>query len=253
MNIVIIEDEAKAANGLKKIIENGIPGACVPAILGSVKSSLDWFQKNAMPDLIFSDVQLSDGLSFEIFKQADISCPAIFCTAYDQYAIDAFTANGIDYLLKPIDEEKLVRAVQKLQKLKSHFQPPAKPALSIQKAADQIITQPKSALLVYYRDNIIPLKVTEIRLIYAVGGIVRIYAAGDKLYFINETLDELEAQLPTTLFFKANRQFIINKELILSVHQHFGRKLSIKMKCEVPETIVVSKAKASEFLKWLQS
>ncbi|MDX3915610.1 MAG: LytTR family DNA-binding domain-containing protein [Pseudosphingobacterium sp.] len=254
MKILIVEDEAKAGKSLKAMIENNIDNADVMAMLPSVKSALNWFAENPPPELIFSDIQLSDGLSFEIYKHIEILCPIIFCTAYDQYAIDAFNTYGIDYLLKPIDEEKLIQAVAKFARFKSFFEKEnARQKEALLKAEEQITNPGKSAILVYFQDKIIPVKVTDIRFFYATAGINGIYTFSGKIHYINQTLDELESELSSYQFFKANRQFIINRECILSVHQYFGRRLLVKLHTEVPENILVSKVRASDFLKWLSA
>lgn len=250
MKILIIEDEIKAAKELKRIIEENIADAEIMEILNSVKDSVRWFQENPMPDLIFSDIQLADGLSFSIFQNVEILCPVIFCTAYDQYAIDAFDTNSIDYLLKPIEEDKLVKAVKKFKKFKEYYQDEN---TKIRLASNQITNTPKSTLLVYFQEKIIPVKTEDISFFYATGGVNRIYTKQGKMFHINITLDELETQLSASQFFKANRQFIINRESILSIHHYFGRKFLIKLNYETPEEITISKGKSSEFMKWMES
>ncbi|MEP2026824.1 MAG: LytTR family DNA-binding domain-containing protein [Reichenbachiella sp.] len=254
MKVLIIEDEAKAGKSLKAMIENNMDTAEVLAIIPSVKSALKWFEENAMPELIFSDIQLSDGLSFEIYRNLEITCPIIFCTAYDEYAIDAFNTNSIDYLLKPIDEEKLTQSINKFSNLKSFFEKEkTKQKEALAKVEEQIVHPAISTILVYFQDKIIPIKVADTLFFYAKGGINKVYTSGGKMYHINHTLDELESKLSPYQFFKASRQFIINRECIHSVHQYFGRRLYIQVKIETPEKILVSKVRAAMFLNWLSS
>ncbi|MCG8328994.1 MAG: LytTR family DNA-binding domain-containing protein [Chitinophagales bacterium] len=254
MKILIIEDEAKAGKALKTMIEKNINSAEVLDILPSVKSALKWFEEHRLPELIFSDIQLSDGLSFEIFRNIEITCPIIFCTAYDEYAIEAFNTNGIDYLLKPIDEEKLTLSIDKYAKLKSYFEgEEAKQKEALIKVEEQISYPGKSTILVYFQDKIIPIKVADVLFFYAKAGIIKVYTSAGKMYHINKTLDELSSELSSYQFFKASRQFIINRECIHSVEQYFGRRLYVKVNIETPEKILISKVRTSMFLNWLSS
>lgn len=254
MKILIIEDEAKAGKSLEAMIEKSIGTAKVLGILPSVKTALRWFKDNQMPELIFSDIQLSDGLSFEIYRNITVSCPIIFCTAYDEYAIVAFKTNGIDYLLKPIDEEKLTLSIDKFSKLKSYFERgKARQKEALIKVEEQISYPGKSTILVYFQDKIIPIKVADVLFFYAKAGIIKVYTSNGKMYHINKPLDDLSSELSSYQFFKASRQFIINRECIHSVEQYFGRRLYVKVNIDTPEKILISKVRTSLFLNWLSS
>src|SRR3989339_245967 len=174
MKIVIIEDELLTAEDLKNTILDIEPDARVIAILSSIKEAVFYFQKNERPDLIFSDIQLGDGLSFEIFKEIPITTPVIFCTAYDEYALQAFKANGIDYILKPFDEKAVRTALGKFVKLKD-------PGPDLQK---QIRQAPHSSLLVYQRDKIFPIRLCDVALIYVENEITHLLTFEKKIFTI---------------------------------------------------------------------
>lgn len=170
--ILIIEDEIKAAKELRRMLEDTYPEAKIMGILSSVEESIEWLNQHPSPDLIFSDIQLADGLSFDIFKAVKIQAPVIFCTAFDEYAIRAFETNGIDYLLKPIDKERLQQGLSKLNTLKNAFKAPNTPLenlLSVLKPSH------KSTLLVYFKDKILPIKAHEIAFFYYENGTLAAY------------------------------------------------------------------------------
>lgn len=253
MKVIIIEDEARTAHELKDMllgIDNDIH---VVAILGSVSTALDWFAKHPMPELIFSDIELGDGLSFELFKKISIEVPIIFCTAFDEYAIRAFEANGIDYLLKPIDEVMLQKSLEKYMRFKDHLLHGAQRALNIERVIDQIEIAYKQTLLVDYREKIIPVKLKDVGFIYTENGVVYLEMENNKRFTIPYTLEQLESMLDPHQFFRANRQFILNRDFIENIEYYFNRKLFIKCKIASPEKIVISRVKAQPFLQWLES
>jgi two-component system response regulator LytT len=253
MKVIIIEDEVRTAQELKDMllgIDNDID---VEAILGSVSTALDWFAKHPMPELIFSDIELGDGLSFELFKKISIEVPIIFCTAFDEYAIRAFEANGIDYLLKPIDEAMLQKSLEKYIRFKEHLINGAQRARNIERVIDQIEIAYKQTLLVDYREKIIPVKLQDVGFIYTANGVVYLELDDNKRFTTPYTLEQLEAMLDPHQFFRANRQFILNRDYIDNIEYYFNRKLFIKCKIASPEKIVISRVKAQPFLQWLES
>ncbi|WP_353127633.1 LytR/AlgR family response regulator transcription factor [Parapedobacter pyrenivorans] len=254
MDILIIEDETKTAKELKTMLERLDDDLRVMAILPSVCAGIDWLRTKPPPQLIFSDIQLSDGLSFDIFRAVQAPCPVIFCTAFDQYAIHAFEANGIDYLLKPIDNTKLAASLDKYNRLKRLLAPGERSAIvsPLERLLDQL--QPnnhKSGLLIYRNEKIIPLPVRDIAFIHSAGGTVNAHTFTRQIHLLQEVLDELESMLDPKGFFRANRQFLINRDAIVMAEHYFGRRLVLKLSVELPERVIVSKAKASELLAWL--
>lgn len=260
MHILIIEDEIKTGKELKKQLELLDESIEIMGILPSVKSALKWFSENKFPDLIFSDIQLADGLSFEIFKQIDVSAPIIFCTAYDEYAIRAFEANSIDYLLKPVEESKLAASLKKYEILKNLFvanHPVQQPEGSFQKKLEDMLgklssTSYKSTILVYNQGKIFPLRTADIAYIHYENGIVSIYPFTGQKYVVNHTLDELEAMLNPREFFRANRQFVVGRNCIGTIEHYFTRRLAVNLLVDTPEPVIVSKIKSSEFLRWIE-
>ncbi|MDR3705909.1 MAG: LytTR family DNA-binding domain-containing protein [Paludibacteraceae bacterium] len=251
--VLIIEDEIKTGKELKNLIESLRDDLTVAAISPSIKSAVSWLKQHEAPALIFSDIQLADGLSFEIFRQVQVESPIIFCTAYDEYAIQAFDANGIDYLLKPIDEEKLVRGLNKYNK---YYQQDEKETSNYKNQLNNLLSEMnksyKSSLLIYFQEKIIPIKACDIDFIHSENGIVTIYMNNKQHYYTNYTLETLETILNPVFFYKANRQFIINRQAILNIEHYFTRRLVVKLTQPAPESIIISKVKASDFLKWVE-
>lgn len=251
LNVLIIEDEAKAARELAnmlKIIDDEIN---VLAILDSVEQTLQWFAANKQPDLILSDIQLADGLCFEIYNQVRIESPVIFCTAFDEYLMNAFDTNAVSYLLKPVTREKLEKALDKFHAMKQAFEKTENnnlPAL-----LQQLKYQYKTALLVHHKEKIIPVPVKDIAYFYLDKTYISIATVSNQKYHLSSTLDDIEKSLDPVQFYRANRQFLINKTAISNAERFFARKLVAKLIVDTPETIIVSKAKASEFLQWMES
>ena len=232
------------------MIENLRPDSVILNILQSVEESVEWLKTNESPDLIFSDIQLADGLSFDIFRIFPVQSPVIFCTAFDEYSIRAFETNSIDYLLKPIDKEKLSQSLAKYDSMKKIFSSDDEYTNRLREVFEKLKNPPKSTLLVHYQDKIIPLIINEIDFIYYLQGTVRAFTQQQN-YQLNQTLDDLEKIFDEERFFRANRQFIINRNAILNVERYFARKLIVKLSCKTPENIIISKSKSSRFLSWL--
>lgn len=256
LKIIIIEDEGKAARELEKIIKQAVEQVEILAIIPSVAATIQWLETNPHPDLIFSDIQLADGLSFDIFRNTTVNVPIIFCTAYDQYAIKAFEANSLDYLLKPIEEDKVRKALDKYLGIKNFYESnsDSNQEKNIRKMLETFYSNKnyQSTLLVYQQDKIIPIRTEDINFIYATDRTVRVFCQKEKIYFIKQTLDVLEQKLSPNQFYKANRQFIINRSCIDTVYQYFGRKLLVKTICSTPENIVISKERSQNFLRWME-
>lgn len=234
MTIVIIEDEPLTAKDLAACIRAADPAADVVAILASVGEAKAWFDRNAAPDVIFSDIQLGDGRSFEVFEQLMRVVPVIFCTAYDAYALEAFGAAGIDYILKPFDEKSVGAAIGKFRALRG--------APAAAKEA--------GAILVFYKEKILPVKVAEIALFYLEKEVVRLVGFDGKAYVVNKSLEELEG-LAGPRFYRVNRQFLVNRAAIKDVSQYFGRKLLLNLALPFEEKITVGRLKVAVFLDWL--
>jgi len=250
MKIVIIEDEELTANDLAATIQKIDKSAKIIAILASVKESVSFFRKNSNPDLIFCDIQLGDGLSFEIFRECAISAPVIFCTAYDEYALKAFKANGIDYILKPFSGKTIAESLEHYKTLKNCFQNSDFSMERILELFENRKQIKQNTVLVFQRDNIIPVKVDDIALFYIENEITRLVTFSRKHHTINKSLEELET-ITGNNFFRANRQFLINRNAIRDASQYFARKLVVTLTLPINEKIIVSKEKVTLFLDWL--
>lgn len=247
MKVVIIEDETAAALNLESLLIHTFPYMNVVAQLESVTDTVEWFESHQAPDLVFMDIHLADGSAFSIFDKTDIKCPIIFTTAYDQYALEAFKVNSIDYLLKPVKEADLCRAVGKLENLS---------AGGINEYTRRIVELAREqrgakAFLVYVKDRIVPVKPEDIAYLYSSNERVVLCTVKGDTFPFDKTLDWALDQLPANLFFRANRQFIISREVIGDISLWFGSKLSVNLTVPVPEKVVVSKARVPEFKRWL--
>lgn len=251
MNVVIVEDESKSAKELVNILAEIDPHIKVLSICESIKEGMEWFGGHPDPDLVFSDIQLADGSSFEIYTRLNLSSPIIFFTAFDNYLLNAFETNGIGYLLKPIVMEDVKKALDKYHRLHDRKSPPGQ-AQAIGNIYQQMRRTYKSSLLVYRGEHIIPLPVSEISFIYSTNAMTVIYTSSNQRYDIKSTIDNLESQLDTQQFFRANRQFLIQRRSVTAVERFFARKLTVKLSVAAPEIILISKARAGEFLRWLE-
>jgi two-component system, LytTR family, response regulator LytT len=252
MKIVIIEDEEITANELAATITTLDPGIVIDAILDSVQTAMAYFKKNEEPDLVFSDVQLGDGLSFEIFRVCKISAPVIFCTAYDEYALNAFKTNSIDYILKPSTSKTIANALAKYRNLRQTLlggEPQYQAILDTLMSREATDT---SSVLVLYRDKIVPVWIKEIAMYYIENEVTHLLTFNPRTYTINKSLEELE-RISGQRFFRVNRQCLINRKAIAEVSHYFSQKLSINVSVPYKEKILVSREKAPHFLKWLET
>lgn len=253
MRILIIEDEQLTAKKLVGLLNELMPDAVVMGVLQSVSESIEWFGNNLMPDLVFMDIQLADDLSFSIFDSIELTCPIIFTTAYDEYALKAFEVNSIDYLLKPVSRTSLQRSLDKLKRFSAAYQPLESMEL-IRKVADTLLRENtiyKSSLLVSVRDKLIPVKVDDIAYIYLEDkNSVVVRHDGTKCR-LGGLLDEVMRQLNPVQFYRANRQFIISKAAVIDITTWFGNRVVVNLGVNTPEKIIVSRTNVQELKKWL--
>lgn len=254
MNVVIIEDEELASDVLAGIIKKLRPGTKVLSTPGSIKEAVKWLELNQEPDLIFCDIHLSDGNSFEIFRKVDVRCPVIFTTAYNQYAIEAFKVNSIDYLLKPIMEEDVAKALKKFESLQKHHVTRGYGNLQdIMQLSQVKQAGARNRFLVKKGQAMTTVPGEEAACFQAEEGVVFLFTFVGKRYIINQTLDQLEAQLDETKFFRVNRQFIINIEAVEEIVPYFKGRLSLKVKPPLEMEQVVSTYRAAAFKQWLDN
>lgn len=239
-----------AAKTLKKLLGEVSPDTEIVGVLESIEDSVDWISQHPMPDLIFMDIHLADGSSFTIFDRVTVTCPVIFTTAYDEYALKAFEVNSIDYLLKPISKEALERAVAKYHNLGRGIEQQQLEALLKHLGAKPKF---KSCFLLPERDKLVPLPTNDIAYAYIDTKTVKLVTFDDKTFYMNQTLDDILAQLDPQMFFRANRQFLISRNAVKDVSVWFGNKLAINLTVETPEKVIVSKARVAEFKAWFVS
>ncbi len=251
MKIIIIEDEKPTAKDLARTINNLDVGAEIVEILYSVEEAVNYLSANKNYDLIFSDIQLGDGLSFEIFEAVKNTTPIIFCTAYNEYALNAFNAAGIDYLLKPFSKTTVARAIEKYQNLKTKLSVSNQDYASVLNAIKHQLQPTKvPSVLVHQGDKIIPVEGSEVAYFYIENSVVFAQTFQQKNFVVNQQLDKLE-ELFTTSFFRANRQFLINRKAVKEASHHFNRKVQVHLTVPCKEQIMVGKLKVSSFLQWL--
>ncbi|NKI27316.1 response regulator transcription factor [Arenibacter sp. 6A1] len=251
MKVVIVEDELAASENLAFLLKNLEDSIEILAVLDSVKASIAYFSKNHEADLVFMDIHLADGLSFEIFDSIKIEAPIIFTTAYDQYSLQAFKVNSIDYLLKPIDEDELASSLEQYKgqfKGKGLYNDQVTGLLNLMNTKK---TTYKSMYLVPHRDELIPLKTENIAYLYIDTGIVKAVTNDNQTYIMEQNLEDLESDLNPSEFFRLNRQFIVKRDTISGIKQYFNGKLIVNVNPPSPEKIVVSRAKSPEFKNWM--
>lgn len=256
MKIVIVEDEILAAEDLAQTLQRVLPQAEIIKHVQSVQEGLVFFGNDPKIDLIFSDIQLGDGLSFQIFKEVSIAAPIVFCTAYDNYLLEAFKTNGIDYILKPISNSAVEQTIEKYFGLQRQLtQGVSKSSMGTEGVYSALIGQMQTnnnAVIVYHHDRIIPLSSEEIALCYIEYENVFIKTFDAKEYTVNKSLDDLE-KLLGNVFFRANRQNLVHRKALRHASYTLSRKLSLELCMAHEAKVYVSREKASVFLRWLEA
>lgn len=248
MRVVIIEDETAAAQNLSAILHKIYPDIEIVDTIDTVVDSVEFFRSTPTIDLVFMDIHLADGASFRIFDSVTVETPIIFTTAYDQYAIEAFKVNSIDYLLKPINEVDIKRAIEKWQRLTAIERKEYTSRIS---SVAQNQQSEQHVFLVHFRDKIIPLQSHDIAFLHTFEERVTAYCHNGNKYQIDLTLEALQAKLSGGEFFRANRQFIISRKAIKDISVWFGSRLTVNLTMDTPERIIIPKARVHEFKNWL--
>lgn len=249
LNVIIIEDETPAIDKLKGILSELVTDINFAAIITSVKQGIDYFSRHPKPDLIFCDIHLTDGLSFEIFNSFQIDAPVIFTTAYDEFIMKAFDYNGIDYLLKPVNKQEVSKAYQKYKSLQQHFNP-ASGRLS--NLLEYLGTPKQSRIIVKKGLENIALKIEDVVLFYTENKVVYLIDKQKSKYIYDRNLSILESELDPILFFRANRKYIVNINFIKSYKVFEKVKLIVELIIpDIAHQIIISQETAPEFKKWL--
>lgn len=250
MNIIIIEDEKPAARLLQRKVEK--LGLQVNQMLHSVEESIHWFQNNAHPDLIFLDIQLSDGLSFEIFENVTINSAVIFTTAYDEYALRAFKLNSIDYLLKPIDEDDLETAVNKYKAQKSATSNLSLDFEMIKKMlVNPIDREYKKRFTIKMGQQLKMIAIEEVECFFSENKGTYLHTLEGRDYLLDTTLEQLENELHPKEFYRVSRKFIIPMKAIKEIQMYSNSRLKVILPTYKDDEVVVSREKVSDFKDWL--
>lgn len=249
MKVIILEDENRAVNHLQRLIKLVAPEMEVLAVFDTVRDAVTYLEQNPDIDLIFSDVQLADGISFEIFSKVKVKSPIIFTTAYDSYAIEAFSTNGIDYLLKPIEEERLRKAIEKARQFTTRID--LESLLKLGAGAGQ--KQTKSRFMVKVGEKIKTITVQEILAFYSFEKTTFLHTTAHRNYIIDYSLDELESMLDRDSFFKINRKYIVSIDACSQIIAWSNHRLKIDIEGIDDQKIVVARERVQDFKRWLDS
>ncbi|MFN0254776.1 LytR/AlgR family response regulator transcription factor [Pedobacter ureilyticus] len=252
MNITIIEDELRTAKSLENILKELKPSAKITGPYQSIEEAVSGLSSGTQPDLIFMDIQLADGLSFDIFKSVTISCPVVFCTAFDEYSLEAFKSNGVDYVLKPFSKEDIARALGKVDDLKNFFQQNATPNL------DALLSQmvkpaEKTSFLVFKHQKYTTVQISQIAFFYIRNETTSIMCFDGQEFSLNQSLEQVAAQVSQKQFFRVNRQYLVNFSAIKEIEHYFLRKLYVKLLIDTPEKLLINKEKSAAFLSWMEN
>jgi len=251
MQIILIEDEVKTAKSLENIILGLRPEAKIIGKYQSVAASVEALSTGSQPDLIFMDIQLADGLCFEIFQSVKIACPVVFCTAFDEYSLEAFKNNGVDYVLKPFSKDDIREALTKVDELKNFFQQKSMPNL------DEILLKlnspaTKTSFLVFRNQKYSTVQVENIAFFYIRYDATVIMCFDKESYSVGKSLDQIASIVSPRQFFRVNRQYLVNFKAIKEVEPYFMRKLYVKLVIDTPEKLLINKEKAHTFLSWME-
>lgn len=253
MKVLVIEDETAASENLVAMLHEIDSEIEVLKVLESVQQTVRWLSSNPAPDLIFMDIHLSDGLAFTLFQEIEVTTPIVFTTAYDQYALDAFTVNSIDYLLKPIKSAELSRALDKFKRwtntdLMDYIQRMMKMGPNRSETGGYV-----SSLLVPVRDKLVPVSLDDIACIYSTGRKTQLFLKNAQTVTYNKSLDSIMSSLNPNKFYRANKQYIVSRSAIKEIVIWFDSRLLVNIPIELPEPLFVSKNKASEFKGWMMN
>jgi len=261
MNVFIVEDEELAVRKLTKLLQDVDPTLQIVGTAASVRASVSWLEANvpgqsSAPDLILMDIELADGQSFEIFEQTTVTAPVIFTTSYDEYALRAFKVNSIDYLLKPIKRHELEASLQKHRRLNAtaHAEPGSHMSIDalVQQLRQQVApAEHRRRFLVRHLSQWVPVDVSDIAYFYSEEGVSLFRTRSNQKFPVDYTLDELEAMLDPSHFFRANRQFIVDISSVQQIHPYFNNKLKLTLKPAPDDEVLVSRERATEFKKWM--
>ena len=251
MRVLIIEDETAASENLIAMLQEIDSEIEVLQVLESVQQTVRWLSSHPAPDLIFMDIHLSDGSAFTLFQEMEVTVPIVFTTTYDQYALDAFTVNSVDYLLKPIKTSELTRVLDKFKRwTQSDVMDYLQRMMKMRSAGSGNYT---TSLLVPVKDKLVPVSMDDVACIYSTDRKTQIYLKSGQMMLYSRSLDSIAGGLDPPKFFRANKQYIVARDCVKEIVVWFDSRLLVSMPIELPEPLFVSKNKAAEFKNWMTS
>jgi len=253
MNIVIIEDEPQAAQRLETVLKELEPHCAILAKIDSVKRSIQWLAENAMPDLIFMDIQLADGLSFEIFDKHEVKSPVIFTTAYNEYALKAFKVNSIDYILKPVDKDELKAAIEKFRRLTGSTVSQSKIIESIGHAMQMLTRKYKERFMIKVGEHLKTIDVDNILYFYSQEKATFCHTTEGRNFIIDFTLEQLEEMLDPAKYFRINRKYFVRSNALQDIISYTNSRLKLNLKGSQDNDVIVARERVQEFKDWLDS
>jgi len=250
--VLVIEDEKPAAEWLQQLILKFDPQISILAVIDSVSGAAEWFGQHTAPDLVFMDIQLADGLSFDIFERVKVTCPVIFTTAYEEYAIKAFKVNSVDYLLKPIAYQEMEAAFHKFRNQTDTL--PVIPSVTIEilnKVKEMLRKQYKNRFVIKVGEHLKSIPVEDILFFYSLEKATYLCTADFRTYLVDYSLDHISEMIDEQQFFRINRKYILSNQSIADIVVYSNSRLKIKLKKPDEESIIVSRDKVQGFKEWL--
>jgi DNA-binding LytR/AlgR family response regulator len=251
VNILIIEDEPEAAALLATLLREIRPGVNILGSLDSIRSAVKWVAENTSPDLFFMDIQLADGLSFEIFEKVDITAPVIFTTAYNEYALKAFKVNSIDYILKPLDKEEVKAALRKYENLTGQHLSREHIMESIGTAMQMLTKRYKERFVIRVGEHLKSVEINDILYFYSLEKTTFAQTTDGRKHILDFTLDQLEGLLDPAKFFRINRKYIVSVHSIRDMISHTNSRLKLLLKATDDDDVIVARERVQEFKDWL--
>lgn len=261
MQVLLVEDEPLAVKKLERLLGEVAFDVKVMGITGSIRATVEWLEANPAPDLIFLDIELSDGQSFEIFQRTRVKSPVIFVTSYDEFALQAFKVNSVDYLLKPVQKEDLANAIAKYRDLKTQYTREASPvSSSIEQLLLSLVSQNpaqpesreyRSRFLVKHLQKMISVDVSDIAYFWSEGRVNFFKTRAGQKHLVEYTMEELESMLDPRHWFRVSRQFIVSVPSVTEIHPYFNNRLKLHLTPKEPEEVTVSRERVPEFKVWM--
>lgn len=251
MKILIIEDEAQAAQRLEKLVTELIPDARILAKIDTVKKAVNWFNSNAAPDLVLMDIQLADDISFSIFELCEVRSPVIFTTAYDEYALQAFKVNSIDYILKPVDRDELNKALRKFYQLTGNESGTKDMLSNIGKAVQMLMKKYKTRFVIKVGEHLKTVEVGAIRYFYSQEKATFCVTDENRNFILDYTLEQLEEMMDPNQFFRVNRKYLVGSAAIQDIISYTNSRLRLVLKGSQDNDIIVARERVQEFKTWL--